>query len=303
MASTNQSPMYQKAEQNFLNATNNDDKIHALQEMIKECPKHKSAEKMLSQLKIRLKKLKNQIEKIKKSGKSNIETIKKGDMQVALIGFTNSGKSSILSSLTNAYPKISQHKFTTQKPEVGILKYRDINIQLVDLPSIGRGNFNLGLINSADLILITVTNFDEIEKIKNKLFKAEGKKVVLFNKSNILTESEKRKLSAKLKSKKHEFILFSCFSKEDIEELKKKIFENFPLIRIYLKEPGKVATNRPVIVKPESTVEDIAKKVSGQFASTIKEIHIWGPSSKFGNQKVGIKHTLKDKDIVEFRTR
>lgn len=96
MASTNQSPFYIKAEKNFLGAGTPEDKIKFLEEMIKECPKHKSSEKMLANLKTRYKKLKAQLEKSKKSGKSSRVGIKKEDMQAAILGKTNSGKSSLI---------------------------------------------------------------------------------------------------------------------------------------------------------------------------------------------------------------
>ena len=67
MASTNQSPFYQKAEARFLSAKTTEEKLDALEEMIKECPKHKSSENMLANLKTRYKKLKSQLEKSKKS--------------------------------------------------------------------------------------------------------------------------------------------------------------------------------------------------------------------------------------------
>ena len=53
--------------------------------------------------------------------------------------------------------------------------------------------------------------------------------------------------------------------------------------------------------KPDTTVKELSHKV---FHSKIKikEIRITGPSSKFSNQVVGLKHKLKDKDIVEFHT-
>ena len=71
MASTNQGPEYQKAEQKYLNAQTPDEQIYWLEEMIRECPKHKSAESMLANLKTRLKKLREKQEKSKKNTQKN----------------------------------------------------------------------------------------------------------------------------------------------------------------------------------------------------------------------------------------
>jgi len=71
MASTNQSPFYQKAESKFLDAQTDSEKIKWLDEMIKECPKHKSAEKMLANLKTRRKKL---LVKLEKSSQEELES-------------------------------------------------------------------------------------------------------------------------------------------------------------------------------------------------------------------------------------
>ena len=69
MASTNQSPFYQKAESMFLKAQTDEERLRWLEEMIKECPKHKSAEKMLANLKTRYIKLKKNMERKKKVSK------------------------------------------------------------------------------------------------------------------------------------------------------------------------------------------------------------------------------------------
>jgi len=302
MASTNQSPQYKKVETEYLKAQTNEEKIHWLKEMIKECPKHKSAEKMLAQLKTRLKKLKQIAEKTKKSGKSKKQSIKKAEMQAVLVGFTNSGKSALMSLLTNAHVKISENQFTTQTPIQGMMNYQGVQIQIIDQPSLGSEQFDIGITNTADLIIIVVTNIDEIKKIQEHLSKAKGKQLIVFNKIDKLNENEKRKISETLKSKKYNFALTS-WQGQGIEELKEKIFQSFEICRIYLKEPGKEPTDKPLIIKPDSTVLDVANKISHQLAKTIKEVHIWGPSSKFPNQRVGLSHIVKDKDIIEFKTR
>ncbi len=305
MASTNQSPFYKKAEENFLKAETDEDRLYWLDEMIKECPKHKSSEKMLSNLKTRRIKLMEKIDRIKKSKKSSAskDSIKKSDMQAVLIGFTNSGKSSLLKTLTNSTPIVSPVPFTTQHPIQGMLNYEGVQIQIIDQASLKNENFDIGIVNNTDLLLIVVTSAEEIQEVLKFTERSRAKKIIVFNKSDLHNEAEKRKISANLNSKKYNYILTSTLTGEGIKELKEKIFNSFERVRIYLKEPGKEPSKIPMILKPGSTIKDVVEKISKQMLSTISEIHIWGPSSKFPNQKVGLNHLIKDKDIIELKTR
>ncbi|MEK6760925.1 MAG: GTPase [Nanoarchaeota archaeon] len=305
MASTNQSPQYQKAEVNFLNAKNDTDRLVFLEEMIRECPKHKSSEKMLANLKTRLIKLKEKIarqEKTRKSGKSSRQGIRKEDMQAVIVGFANSGKSSLISSLTKATPEISQYPVTTRKPEVGMMPYSGMNIQLVEIPAIKSEYYDKGVVHTADTILILVNKIEEIDEIKKEIGRFMGKQIIIFNKSDLLSEEQKRKISSNMQSKKYDFILISTKTKENIEKLKEKIFKSFDKLRVYTKEPGKKQTERPTILEKGSTAKTLAEKILHGFSKKVKETKVWGPSSKFPGQKVGLNHELKDMDIVEFKT-
>lgn len=304
MASTNQSPFYKKAEANFLSAQSDEEKIQALEEMIRECPKHKSSEKMLAQLKTRYKKFKEKIEKSKKSGKSGKSGIKKEDMQAVIIGETNTGKSRLLSELTNAHPKIGSEfkEYTTKTPIIGMMNYTGTNIQLIENPSIESPYYDKGLTNSADTILILITNLEQIKEIEKEIENAQGKKIIIFMNNNE-SKNQLRKISATLQSKKYDFVIINLETKEGIEELKSKIFESFSKIRIYTKEPGKEPDKeKPLILKPNSTIKDAAKRIIKNLKN-LKETKIWGPSSKFAGQITGLNHELKDLDIVEFKTR
>src|SRR3989338_9480003 len=122
----NAHPDFLEEEKRYLEASNAKEKLIALEDMIRKAPKHKGAENLRAQLKTRYKKLKEQIEKSRKAKKSSGKKgIKKEDMQAVIIGFTNSGKSTLLSVLTNAKPKISSKgvSFTTKIPEVGMMSY------------------------------------------------------------------------------------------------------------------------------------------------------------------------------------
>ncbi len=303
MASTNQSPFYKRAEEDFLLATTPEEKISCLEIMIKECPKHKGAEKMLAQLKTRHKKLKASLEKSKKSGKGSKQGIRKADMQFCICGMPNTGKSTIFNILTNQNSPISEHGFTTFQEVLGSTNFEDIKIQTIDCPPFP--NNDKSLLYSTDTILLVIDNREKIKESLSHIPKTNAKLIILYNKTDKLSEKEKRKIQATLKSKyKYDFLLFSSKTNEkEIETLKKKIFETFPIIRIYTKEPRKPASKEPMILKKDSTTKNAAEKILKGLSRKIKLIKIWGPSAKFQGQGVGLHHVLKDKDIIELQVK
>jgi len=299
----NAHPEYIEAEKQFHNASTNQEKLKALEEMMRWMPKHKSAEALRKNIRTRYKKLKLDITKSKKK-KGKQKGIKKAEMQAVLLGLTNSGKSSILKSLTNAQPRIASYGFTTTQPEIGTLNYQGCNIQIIDLPPIASPDFNKGILNETNTILITVEKFHEIKSILDSINLQQKNKIIVFNKIDLHDNETKRKISETLKSKKYNFVLTSTFTKQGIEELKQKILNSFDIIRIYTKHQGKKQEldKVPVILPPNSTLQDVAEKILHGYSKKVKHAKITGPSSKFSNQKVGLKHIVKDKDIVEFVT-
>ena len=302
----NASPHFERAQLEYEQAQTTEEKIKLLKKMIVLAPKHKSSENLLANLKTRLKKLKYNKEKEDKSGKSSFKGIKKEDMQALIIGKTNSGKSTLLKTLTNADPKISNNKFTTTESKVGMAPYLDTQMQLIEIPAIESDFFDRSLVHTADTIIILINNLEDLKFIEQNLPSTNAKKIIAFNKADLLSNQEKRKISATLQSKKHNFILISSIKElkeNNLEELKKKIFDTFKIIKIYTKEPKKEKSKKPMIMKPGSTIKDVIEKILKGLSKKVKETKIWGPSSKFGGQKVGLNHKLKNLDIIEFKTR
>jgi len=227
MASTNQSPFYQKAEEEYLKATSDQERLECLEIMMKEVPKHKSSEKMRKNLTNRYKKIKSSIIKQKKSGKGGQAGIKKADMQCVLAGFPNTGKSTIFQTLTKQQTKISPHEFTTHKPQLGTFYHEDAQIQIIDIPAFP--NHDKSLINSTDTLLIVIDNLDQIKKAEDFYYRTHAKIILILNKSDLLSESESRKIKANLKSKykKYDYIFFSNSpTKLELKKLTQKILVN-----------------------------------------------------------------------------
>ena len=293
---------YMNAEKKYGEAQTLEERIVALEEMIKTAPKHKGSENLLSELRTRLKKFLEKKEKNKKTGKGKAG-IKKEGYQVALVGLANSGKSSLLSVMTNARPKISEHAFSTKEPMLGTMDYEGVKAQMVDVPSIGSSGFDIGVVNNADCLLLVVDKIEDIAEVEKHLNKSVGMKINVIMKVDLLGNEGRRKLEERCRAKRLNGVFFSAITKEGTRELGKRIFDNMNVIRVYMKEPGKKATNIPAVLKEGSNVKDAAEGILKGFYLRVKETKVTGPSAKFANQKVGLQHVLKDRDVIEFHTR
>jgi ribosome-interacting GTPase 1 len=133
----NLTPEYFKAEKWFRSATSNDEKIMALEQMLRVMPKHKGTDHMRADLRKKLSRLKEGGAQ-KKSGKhvDIFHVPRSGAGQIVLIGAPNCGKSSIVAGLTNAKVNVADFPFATNAPVPGMVQFEDIQIELVDMPPI-----------------------------------------------------------------------------------------------------------------------------------------------------------------------
>ncbi len=167
----NLSPEAIAARQRYMDASSLEEQIRTLREYIAAVPKHKGTENLLYNLKKRLSKLlfeqEKKLEKVKKGRSSAVSPFsikKEGAGQVVIIGTTNSGKSSLLTTLTNVETEIADYNFTTQLPVIGMMDYEDILIQMVELPAIfehmngkgGNGRQILSAIRNSDAVILII---------------------------------------------------------------------------------------------------------------------------------------------------
>ncbi|MFZ5947640.1 MAG: GTPase ObgE [Stygiobacter sp.] len=148
---------------------------------------------------------------------------------VGLVGFPNAGKSTLISTISEAKPKIADYPFTTLEPNLGIVRYKDYkSFTVADIPGIIEGAHQgkgLGLkflrhIERTKILLIMIDatsetyqkDFDTLINELNSFSKVlnSKKKLLAFSKADLLDEEELKKLSKrKIKGYKGKIIIFS----------------------------------------------------------------------------------------------
>ena len=164
---------------------------------------------------------------------------------VGLVGFPNAGKSTLLSVITDAKPKIADYEFTTLKPNLGIVKYRDFKTFIMaDIPGIiegasdgkGLGHYFLRHIErNSTLLFMIPSDSDDIVNSYNILLKELKKynpemldksRLIAITKSDLLDDELTDEIRLEIRDKiKEEFIFISSISNVGLVELKDKIWE------------------------------------------------------------------------------
>ncbi|HKI77698.1 MAG TPA: GTPase ObgE [Ignavibacteriaceae bacterium] len=158
---------------------------------------------------------------------------------VGLVGFPNAGKSTLISTISAAKPKIADYPFTTLSPNLGIVKYKNYHsFTVADIPGIIEGahegkGLGLKFLKHIErtrilLFLIEITSDDyqnEYDILYNELKSYSAKlavkrKIVSLSKSDIAGDIDIKKLSKKkLKNADSNLIIFSSATGEGIEQL------------------------------------------------------------------------------------
>lgn len=110
--------------------------------------------------------------------------------------------------------------------------------------------------------------------------------------------ADEKRLS-EIKKAVKDCVLISAEKITGLDNLKEKIWQRLGLIRIYMKKIGKEPDlKEPLIMKRESTINDVARKIFRSWEGNLKYARVWG-SSKFDGQSLGGDYKLKDEDVVE----
>ncbi|GAA3565088.1 GTPase ObgE [Snuella lapsa] len=159
---------------------------------------------------------------------------------VGLVGFPNAGKSTLLSVITSAKPKIADYEFTTLKPNLGIVKYRDFQtFVMADIPGIiegaaegkGLGYYFLRHIERNSVLLFLIpADADDIKKQYDILLDElrrynpemlDKERIIAISKCDMLDDELKVELKEELDNELPiPYVFISSVAQQGITELK-----------------------------------------------------------------------------------
>lgn len=163
---------------------------------------------------------------------------------VGLVGFPNAGKSTLLSSISKAKPKIGDYPFTTLTPNLGVIPYKDnLSFIMADIPGIIEGaseGKGLGIrflrhIERNSILLFMIPVLSEVDKEFKLLHKElknynkellEKKIIIAVTKCDLLSEKELKEMKFNLKQ---EIIKISSVTGYGLENLKDAIWKKINL--------------------------------------------------------------------------
>ncbi|MFI1745328.1 GTPase ObgE [Thalassobellus sediminis] len=164
---------------------------------------------------------------------------------VGLVGFPNAGKSTLLSVVTSAKPKIADYEFTTLKPNLGIVEYRDFQtFVMADIPGIiegaaegkGLGHYFLRHIERNSILLFLIPAdaedvkkqydilLDELRRYNPEMLDKE--RIIAISKSDMLDDELKAELKVELDNELPiPYLFISSVAQQGITELKDKLWK------------------------------------------------------------------------------
>ena len=268
-------------------------KLQKYQEFLAEVPQHKGTMKLRGQIKRKMALIRQDLDN-KKAKRTGLRTggpkffiEKEGSAQIALIGMTNVGKSSLLAAVTNAKVEVSPVPFTSKDPTPSIMNYKDIQLQIVETPAIIEGSADgklwgaqtIASARNADGLIIMVDLSDnptmqldvvqgELEKARIATSKPKGKveidrkhtgaalRIVLVGK---LIDCNMREVETILRECKINDAIVKISGEVSLEDIEDAIFQTTMF------KPTLIVANKIDIQGSEANLRELERHVKGKL--------------------------------------
>jgi ribosome-interacting GTPase 1 len=153
--------------------------------------------------------------------------------------------------------------------------------------------------------LVKISGKVSLDDVEHSLFQSNIYKstMIVANKNDFLWAKDEFEKLLKAVEYGFKVLPVSCKNLKGLEKVAESIFQMLQIIRIYTKEPRhKEPSPRPVVAKTGTTINDITKRLHSTLSKKFKYARVWGSSAKYPGEKVGARHVLIDKDLIEIHT-
>lgn len=192
---------------------------------------------------------------------------------VGLLGFPSVGKSTFISTISNAKPKIADYPFTTLQPNLGVVRHHNTDFVIADLPGlienasegVGLGFKFLKHIERCRIFLHMLDLNDEDPISKYNIINSELKKyneellqrkqIIVLNKADLVNEDDLKSLKAYFKDQ--DVFVISAATKQGIKELLDQVILELDNIKPLEKETD---THKVYELQEEDTSINILKE-------------------------------------------
>jgi small GTP-binding protein len=257
---------------------------------------------------------------------------REGAGQVVMIGAPNAGKSALLRATTKAAPEVADYPFTTRKPIPGMVRYQNVQVQLVDFPPVSNDYvepwmaqiarnadamlwvIDLGssdLLDNIELIVKTMEAW-KIQPVTETLTPEAAaalptgtvplKMMLIGQKSDHPDSTDNLEVLRDIYGDTWPLLTVSAEQEDNLDTFAQTLYEMLDVVRVYTKTPGKKPDlTAPYTLPRGSTVVDVAGMVHKDFAEQLKYARIWG-TDKYDGQMVQRDYVVQDEDVIELHT-
>jgi uncharacterized protein len=324
----NLTPTYHAADKKFKQARTSQDKIAALEEMLRVIPKHKGTDHMQADLRKRLKKVREEAKSKKGPKKTSLSHYveQEGIGQIFLVGPPNSGKSAILDVCTGASPEVADYPYTTRIYQPGMMRYEDVWIQLVDMPPISLEHTEAWLpsvvrYGHAIVLVLDGSDDDLLDHapmvidylLENKVQLAQRneetgqfdtgiaslKTIVALSHGLDQGLGDRRALLEEMWDGGYPIVELDIYDEQSLRGFALEVYRMLGKVRVYAKQRNKPPDmDDPFVLNQGATVRDLARKIHKDIAKGLSFARVWG-EGKYDGQRVNRDYILEERDVIE----
>jgi len=258
---------------------------------------------------------------------------KRGLAEVALVGLPNSGKSSLMNTLTGADAKVASYPYTTLTPNVAMWNPGAFGFEIIDLPpvpeaSLGDAHYAGGLreaILNADLLCLVLSLEGDLQAdvdalrgrlrevgvapifspdraggLPSEAPQSHRGSVVVGTRSDVAGPDRLEALSGLLQGAS---VFGHPMGASGADELCSALCGFVRRIVVLARDPRSPDEPLRYAVPVGATVLELAKHIHNELAERAARAKVWGDSARFPGQEVGLDHTLSTGDVVEIYSR